>query len=393
MNLLSSSEASNFINTADLLIVGAGFFGSTIARLAADAGFRTLVIDKRPHIGGNSWSEKDSRTGVEVHKYGTHIFHTSSREVWNFVNRFSEFNNYQHQVFTKSEGEILQLPVNLSTINSVFGQTYSPDEARQLLAEKTRDFQGFRDDNLEGRALASVGRDIYERIFKGYTQKQWQTEPSQLPAEVISRLPIRYNYNPRYFNDVFEGMPIEGYGNLFRKMLDHENIAVALNVDFFEFRDTFDPHIPTVYTGPVDKYFGYSEGKLSWRTIDFEWEWHEYEDHQGCAVMNYADVEVPYTRVHEFHHLHPESQKNVRGTVLAKEYSRPSRDSDDEPYYPINTPRDREILLKYRNLTKSESGVVFGGRLGTYQYLDMHMAIASAFSIYRSDITPLLEKR
>ncbi len=373
--------------------MGSGFFGSTVARLAADAGYRSLVIDKRSHIGGNSWSEKDIRTGVEVHKYGTHIFHTSSKEVWNFVNRFSEFNNYQHQVFTKSEGHILQLPVNLSTINSVFGKTFSPDEARQLLKEKTKDFQKFRDDNLEGRALASVGREIYERIFKGYTQKQWQTEPSQLPAEVISRLPIRFNYNPRYFNDVFEGMPIEGYGSLFRKMLDHENIAVALNVDFFDLRDALNITIPIVYTGPVDKYFGYSQGKLSWRTIDFEWEWHDYEDHQGCAVMNYADVDVPYTRVHEFHHLHPESQRNVQGTVLAKEYSRTSRDSDDEPYYPINTPADREILLKYRNLTKSETGVVFGGRLGTYQYLDMHMAIASAFSTYRSDIISLLEKR
>ncbi|GAA1749454.1 UDP-galactopyranose mutase [Agromyces humatus] len=371
----------------DLVVVGSGFFGLTIAeRAATELGLTVQVIDRRDHIGGNAFSEDDPTTGIEVHKYGAHLFHTSNERVWEYVNRFTAFTSYQHKVYTNHNGVVYPLPVNLGTINQFFGAAYSPAEARDLIASQAGEFDTKSAANLEEKAISLIGRPLYEAFIRDYTAKQWQTDPTELPAEVISRLPVRYNYDNRYFNDTHEGLPVDGYTAWIERMADHPKIDVKLSTDFFDAsqpvnRSATVGNVPVVYTGPVDRYFDYSEGELSWRTLDFEREVVAVGDYQGTSVMNYADASVPYTRIHEFRHFHPEREYPADKTIIMREFSR-FADRGDEPYYPVNTPHDRAALLAYRELQDGEHDVFFGGRLGTYQYLDMHMAIGSALSMW-----------
>jgi UDP-galactopyranose mutase len=378
----------------DLVVVGSGFFGLTIAeRTATQLDKRVLVLDRRSHLGGNAYSEPEPETGIEVHRYGAHLFHTSNKRVWDYVRRFTEFTNYQHRVFTKYKGQVYAFPMNLALINQFFGRSFTPDEARALVAEQAAEIETADAQNLEEKAISLVGRPLYEAFIRGYTAKQWQTDPKDLAAAIITRLPVRYDFNNRYFNDTYEGLPVDGYTAWLNKMADHPNIEVRLNTDYFDVRDSLPPGIPTVYTGPLDRYFDYSEGRLGWRTLDFESEVVPTGDFQGTSVLNYADEDVPFTRILEFRHFHPE-RKNypTDKTVVVREFSRFAKE-DDEPYYPINTPEDRNKLERYRELAKHEAkehNVIFGGRLGTYKYLDMHMAIGSALSVFDNKIAPHL---
>jgi UDP-galactopyranose mutase len=382
--------------TVDLLVVGSGFFGLTVAeRAARDLGLKVMVIDKRSHIGGNAYSAAEPETGIEVHNYGAHLFHTSNEPVWEYVNRFTKFTNYEHRVFTNYGGEVFPLPINLGTINQFFRSAHSPDSARALIKGLASEFSTGDARNLEEKGISLIGRPLYEAFIRDYTAKQWQTSPTELPAEIISRLPVRYNYDNRYFNDTHEGLPVDGYTAWIERMADHPNIEVRLDTDFFDESQPYNKkavvgRLPVVYTGPVDKYFDYQGGELTWRTLDFEQEVLNVGDFQGTPVMNYADSTVPYTRIHEFRHFHPErTEYPTDKTVIMREFSRAATKAD-EPYYPINTPADRESLLSYRALQSGEPNVFFGGRLGTYQYLDMHMAIGSALTMFENKLKPLL---
>ena len=378
----------------DLLVVGSGFFGLTVAeRVANESGKNVTVIDRRSHIGGNAYSEAEPETGIEVHRYGAHLFHTSNETVWEYVNRFTSFTNYEHKVYSNFKDEVYPLPINLGTINQFFRKALGPEQARALIAEQATEFDTKTAQNLEEKGISLIGRPLYEAFIRDYTSKQWQTPTTELPAEVISRLPVRYNYDNRYFSDTHEGLPTDGYTAWLERMADHPRITVKLDTDYFDEsqplnkKDTVG-QVPVVYTGPVDRYFDYAEGELGWRTLDFEQEVLPVGDFQGTSVMNYADAEVPYTRIHEFRHFHPEREYPSDKTVIMREFSRPAT-RDDEPYYPVNTPTDRERLLAYRALQDTEAGVYFGGRLGTYQYLDMHMAIGSALSMYNNKLSEI----
>ncbi|MFT4185997.1 MAG: UDP-galactopyranose mutase [Micrococcaceae bacterium] len=382
--------------SADLVVVGSGLFGLTIAERAAnDLGLKVVILDRRHHIGGNAYSEKEKQTGIEVHRYGAHLFHTSNERVWEYVNRFTEFTNYVHRVYTNHKGIVYPMPINLGTINQFFNAAYGPEEAKALIKKQAAELAGTDPENLNDKGISLIGRPLYEAFIKEYTGKQWQTDPKDLPAGIISRLPVRYNYDNRYFNDKYEGLPVDGYTAWLERMADNPNIEVRLNTDFFDDSHEYSKakvtgQIPVVYTGAVDRYFDYAEGDLSWRTIDLEEEVLETEDFQGCSVMNYADSDVPYTRIHEFRHFHPERSYTKDATVIMREYSR-FAGKDDEPYYPVNTDQDRKGLLAYRDLAKGEKDVLFGGRLGTYKYLDMHMAIGAALSMFDNKLKPYFE--
>ncbi len=382
----------------DLVVVGAGFFGLTIAeRAAAKMGLRVLVIDRRDHIGGNAYSALEPSTGIEVHRYGSHLFHTSNPTVWDYVNRFSTFTSYRHRVWTTHRGEVFAMPIHLGTINQFFRAAMGPAAARAFVAAQASEISGDAVDNFEDKAISLIGRPLYEAFIRDYTAKQWQTDPRTLPAEMISRLPVRYTYDNRYFSDTFQGLPTDGYTAWLERMADHPRIEVRLGCDFFDpaqpvHKAAVVGQVPVVYTGPVDRYFDDVEGPLQWRTLDFEQEVVDVGDFQGTSVMNYADLDVAYTRIHEFRHFHPERDYPADRTVIMREFSR-FADRGDEPYYPVNTPADRERLLAYRELTRGEPGVLFGGRLGTYQYLDMHMAIGSALSMAAGRLAQLIGGR
>ena len=381
---------------ADLVVVGSGLFGLTIAeRAATELGLKVALLDRRSHIGGNAYSKKEEQTGIEVHQYGAHLFHTSNERVWEYVNRFTDFTNYVHKVYTNHNGVVYPMPINLGTINQFFNAAYSPAEAKALIQEQAGELAGTDPQNLNDKGIQLIGRPLYEAFIKHYTAKQWQTDPADLPASIISRLPVRYNYDNRYFNDKYEGLPVDGYAAWLERMAAHENIEVHLNTDFFEdgheySRSNVIGQVPVIYTGPVDRYFDFAEGDLSWRTNDLEQEVLPIEDFQGCAVMNYPDADQPYTRIHEFRHFHPERDYTKDATVIMREFSR-FAEKGDEPYYPVNTSVDREKLLAYRDLAKGEDKVLFGGRLGTYKYLDMHMAIGAALSMFDNKIKPHFE--
>ena len=380
----------------DLLVVGSGFFGLTIAeRAATQLGKRVLVLERRGHIGGNAYSEAETQTGIEIHRYGAHLFHTSNTRVWDYVRQFTEFTGYQHRVFAMHDGQAYQFPMGLGLVAQFFGRYYSPEEARALIAAQAAEIDTAEAQNLEEKAISLIGRPLYEAFVKGYTAKQWQTDPKELPASTISRLPVRYTFDNRYFNDTYEGLPVDGYTAWLENMAADDRIEVRTDTDWFDVRDELraaNPEAPVVYTGPLDRYFDYAEGRLGWRTLDFEVEVLPCGDFQGTPVMNYNDPDVPFTRIHEFRHFHPERDYPADKTVIMREFSRFAGD-DDEPYYPINTEADRAMLSAYRSLAKAETaaaGVLFGGRLGTYQYLDMHMAIASALNMYDNVLAPHL---
>lgn len=383
-----SDVAQREIGLPALVVVGSGLFGLTVAeRCASELGLKVLVLERRPHLGGNAYSERDPETGIEVHVYGAHLFHTSNQRVWDYVNRFTSFTNYQHRVFAKVKDQVYSFPMNLALINQFFGHSHTPDEARALIAEQASEIATADATNLEEKAISLIGRPLYEAFVKGYTAKQWQTDPTELSADIITRLPVRYTFDNRYFSDTYEGLPTDGYTAWLERMADHPNIEVRLDTDFFSVADDYKGKVPIVFTGPVDEYFGNSEGRLSWRTVDLEREVVPVDDFQGAPVINHNDQDVPFTRILEFKHFHPERTHLPGKTVIVHEFSR-FAEEDDEPYYPINTADDRAKLMKYRELAKAEPMVLFGGRLGTYQYLDMHMAIGSALSMFDNKLRP-----
>ena len=370
-----------------LIVVGSGFFGATVAhRAAVELALPVLVLERRTHIGGNAWSRVDDSTGIEYHPYGSHLFHTSNERVWKFVNQFSAFNNYRHRVFARHRGQTYTVPINLMTINRFFGVDLTPEAARAFIAQQAAAERIGAPRNLEEKAIASMGRPLYEAFIKGYTAKQWQTDPAQLPPEIIARLPVRFGFDDFYFSDLYEGLPIDGYAAIFERMLAHPRIALMTGCDFHAVRDRIGRDTLVVYTGPIDRYFDCRFGELGWRTLDFELERFPVEDFQGAAVINHPEPAVRFTRVHEFRHLHPE-RRYGKGTLVMREYSR-FAGREDEPYYPMRRSEDDARYGHYRALARAEENVIFGGRLGTYRYLDMHQAIATALQAFDTKIAP-----
>lgn len=365
------------LHAADLIVVGAGFYGATMAERAAAHGLRVLVLDRRAHIAGNAYSEPDLATGIEIHRYGPHFFHTPNEMVWTYLNRFSAFTRWEFRGWSVHKGQAYPLPINLATICQFFGRRLTPDEARKLIETQAKELDGRSPENLEEKAIASIGRPLYEAFVKNYTFKQWQTDPRELPASIVGRLPVRYTFDGRYFSDRFQGQPIDGYTPIVERMLANPNIDVALGADWRDLRALAPRDKQVVYTGPVDEYFDYAEGELGWRTTRFEPEVVATGDHQGTVVLNYADLDVPFTRIAEYRHLHPERDYPADRSIIVREYPRFAQ-RGDEPFYPIGRTEDRERYRRYQARAEAETNVLFGGRLGTYTYLDMHQAIALA---------------
>lgn len=368
------------------VVVGAGFYGSVIAeRIATQLNEKVLVIDKRKHIGGNSWSEIEPSTGVEVHKYGSHIFHTSEKKVWDYITSFSPFNNYRHRVLTKHKGTVYSMPINLMTINKFYGKNLTPEEARAFIKQEVSKYEVSNPQNFLEKGMSLIGKPLFDAFIAGYSAKQWQMDLSLLPASTISRLPLRFSYNDRYFDDLYEGIPVDGYGKVFERMLSHPNITIQLDTDYFAIKNKIPSDCLTIYTGPLDRYFNYQLGVLGWRTLKFEKENLSIEDFQGTTVMNEADQSVAFTRIHEFKHYHPE-RPNLPKTTIFREYSM-TAGKEDDPYYPINGEMDKNLFAQYFELTKKEKNVLFGGRLGLYKYLDMHQVISMALAAFQSHIS------
>ncbi|MBR5414840.1 MAG: UDP-galactopyranose mutase [Thermoguttaceae bacterium] len=372
-----------------VVVVGSGVFGSVVAeRLAADAGREVFVLEKRAHVGGNSYSERDPETGIEVHRYGSHIFHTKSEKVFAYISRFARLNTYRHKVLTTSGGRVYAMPISLMTINAFFGGNLRPDEVDAFLADSTKKYRGVEPSNLEEKAVSLIGEDLYRAFIRGYTAKQWGRDPRELPAEIITRLPVRHNYNTDYFNDPYQGIPLDGYGRLFENLLSHTNIHVFLNTDYFDVRSVIPDSAEVVWTGAADRLLDYKYGRLEWRSLRFEWETADVEDWQGTAVMNYADEDVPWTRIHEFKHYHPERPVFASAkTVLCREFPAAWKPGD-EAYYPINDDRNREIYKKYADEISRRPGWYLGGRLGAYQYWDMDKAVEKALELYENAFRP-----
>ena len=357
----------------DYLIVGAGLFGSIFARELTDKGFKCLVIDKRNHIGGNCYTE--TIEGINVHKYGPHIFHTSDDKVWKYINKFCEFNHFVNRPKVNYKGKIYSFPINLMTLYQIFNVT-TPQEAKDKLDSVKHDIANPR--NLEDCVLSQVGTDMYDIFIKGYTTKQWGMEPKLLPTSIIKRLPIRLNYDDNYFFDKYQGIPIGGYTQIFDKLL--HNIDVKLNVDYFEDKNYWDNQsTKVVYTGPIDRYYNYLFGKLDYRSLEFKTKIEDCDDFQGNAVVNYTDIETEYTRIIE--HKHFEFGKQNK-TVITEEYPR----NEGEPYYPINDSANNTRYDQYKELMKKDQNVIFGGRLADYKYYDMHQVIASALKRVQEEI-------
>jgi len=364
----------------DYVVVGSGFFGAVFAQQAKERGKKVLVLELRDHIGGNCYSYEHEDTGVTVHKYGTHIFHTNDQSLWDYVRRFTEFNRYQHRVLTTHKDRVYAMPINLGTVNAFYGLNLKPDEVEDFLETKRGNIAN--PSNLEEKAISLIGKDLYEAFIKGYTMKQWGCDPTLLPAGIITRLPVRNSYNDSYFNDQFQGIPVDGYTPIFERML--EGIEVKLGVDFFEDREHWMKlGTKVVYTGPIDRFFDYQFGRLNWRSVRFEFETVDVVDYQGTSVMNYADEEVPFTRIHEPKHLHPERKRQGDKTVVIKEFSQVD---DEAPYYPVNFDSDRKRLAQYQALQEKEERVIFGGRLAQYRYYDMHQVIASALKTAKDEL-------
>ena len=363
-----------------VVVVGAGFFGSVMAeRFANELGWKVLLIEKRAHIGGNCWSHPDPETGIEVHAYGPHIFHTSHESCWRYINRFTAFNDYRHTVWAARKGKVYPLPFGLAAINLLLGKRLSPDEARQWVQIEVAKEGIGEPRNLEEKALSLIGRPLYEAFVKEYTEKHWGMKATELPAYVITRLPVRYTYGVGYYNDHWQGIPSDGYGALFRRMLDHPGIEVRLNTDYFEAKNSLPPHDLLIYTGPVDQFFGFRHGRLRWRSVRFEKEVLPIADFQGTSVMNECDGDVPHTRTHEFKHFTPE--RTFEKTLIFREYSYAPKPGDDV-YYPIRTDADLAVRAQYKTEAENHPGVVFGGRLGAYAYLDMENTISTALDTF-----------
>lgn len=360
-------------------MAGAGFSGAIIARKLAESGYLVEVFESRPHLAGNCHTERDSDSNIMVHRYGPHIFHTDNEEVWQYLLQFSEFMPYINRVKTTCQGRVYSLPINLHTINQFFGQTFSPAEARDFIRSQG-DASIFDPKNFEEQALHLVGRELYEAFFQGYTKKQWGCSPTLLPASVLKRLPVRFNYDDNYFSHKYQGIPKQGYTEIVRKILEHPGIRTHLNSQFNKQQRSHYSHV--FYSGAIDQYFDYSMGRLGYRTLKFE-EIRSNGDYQGCAVMNYADETTPYTRISEHKHFAPWEQHEK--TLCYAEYSS-ACGVDDIPYYPIRLANEQALLKSYVSLARSEENISFVGRLGTYRYIDMDVTIAEALAAAQSFI-------
>lgn len=363
----------------DYLIVGSGLFGAIFAYEANQRGKKCLVLEKRNHIGGNIYTEDVN--GINVHKYGAHIFHTSSREVWNYINQFAEFNNYINSPVAVYKDELYNLPFNMNTFSKMWG-IKTPAEAKAIIDKQKAEYNIDNPKNLEEQALSLIGRDVYEKLVKGYTEKQWGRSCTELPSFIIKRLPVRYTYDNNYFNDRWQGIPIGGYTKIIEKMLD--GIDVLLETSFEDYKNANDiSDMKIVYTGNIDEYFGYKFGALQYRTVRFETEYlPDTDNYQGNAVVNYTEREVPYTRIIEHKHFEFGTQK---GTVISREYSS-EWSVGIEPYYPINNDENNALYKKYEALAAEEKNVIFGGRLGRYQYYDMDKVIAAALDTVKQEL-------
>jgi len=359
----------------NILLVGAGLSGAVIGRELAEDGHQVTIVESRDHIAGNCHTERDGETGIMVHVYGPHIFHTDDEQVWDYVNRHANFLPYENRVKTTAKGTVFSLPINLHTINQFFGRSMRPDEALEFITSEQADTSIEDPKTFEEQALRFVGKDLYEAFFKGYTIKQWGMQPSELPASILKRLPVRFNYDDNYFFHKFQGMPEDGYTKMVENILDHPSITVHLNMRFT--RDQADQYDHVFYSGPLDGYFDFELGHLGYRTLDFERFTYD-GDYQGCAVMNYGEEDVPYTRITEHKHFSPWEEHE--GSVCYREFSR-ACGPDDIPYYPIRQVDEKALLADYVALAKETKGITFVGRLGTYRYLDMDVTIREALDI------------
>lgn len=361
----------------DYLIVGAGLFGSTFAYEATKRGKKCLVIDKRNHIGGNIYCENIN--GINVHKYGAHIFHTANKEIWDYVNKFAEFNNYINSPIANYEGELYNMPFNMNTFTKLWNDVITPQDAINKIEEQKKELS-HEPTNLEEQAISLVGRDIYEKLIKGYTEKQWGRDCRDLPSFIIKRLPVRFTFNNNYFNDRYQGIPIGGYNKIIEKML--ENCDIELNVDYLKNKEKYDSIANrTIYTGMIDEYYNYSLGNLDYRSLRFENEILDIDNYQGNAVINYTDSKTAYTRIIEHKHF---EFNDCKGTVITKEYPSDWK-IGDEAYYPVNDEKNNELYNKYKALSLKENNILFGGRLGQYKYYDMDKVIIAALDLVKSE--------
>lgn len=372
----------------DYLIVGTGLFGAIFAYEANKKGKKCLVIDKRPNIGGNIYTEEIH--GINVHKYGAHIFHTSNKEVWEYINNFAEFNRYTNSPVARYKDELYNMPFNMNTFNKLWG-VFTPKEAKEKIEQEKQEAGIAEPKNLEEQAISLVGKTIYEKLVKGYTEKQWGQRATQLPSFIIKRLPVRFVYDNNYFNDMYQGIPIGGYTKIIEKMLD--GIEVKLNCDFFENREELENIAgKIVFTGPIDKFYDYKFGELEYRSLRFETEVLDEENYQGNAVVNYTEYEVPYTRIIEHKHFEYGPSLGVLAEGEAKEKTIVTREypdtwnKDKEPYYPINNDRNNELYAKYKEHSENDKNVIFGGRLGQYKYYDMDKVIAEALKCVKEEL-------
>ena len=358
----------------DFLIVGSGFFGSICARELTDAGFKCLVLEKRNHIGGNCYTKNVD--GINIHVYGSHIFHTSNEEVWEYINRFTSFNSYRHQVFANYKDEIYSLPFNMLTFNKLWN-VLTPEQAKDKIKEQSNFIEN--PTNLEEQAIKLVGLDVYEKLIKGYTEKQWKKECHLLPKEIIKRLPVRFTYDNNYFNDKYQGIPIDGYTKIFDKLLD--GIEVKLNVDYLENKEEWNSMAnTTIYTGPIDAYYDYKFGELEYKTVELKHECFDKENYQGSSIINYTEKDIPFTRIIE--HKHFENSVSDK-TWVSWEYPIEYDAKINEPYYPVNDEINNSLYQKYKTFTNNEENIIFGGRLGEYKYYDMHNIIESALNLIK----------
>ena len=367
----------------DAIVAGAGIWGCTVARVLAEKGRKVLVLEKRPHVGGNVRCETDPETGIEIHTYGSHIFHTHIDRVWDFVRRFVEFNGYQHKVLARHAGKTYFLPLGLTLVNQFYGLDLTPAELPAFIAaESGRGTSPRAPANFEEQAISFIGKPLYDAFIREYTRKQWGTDPRNLGADIIKRLPVRASYDVNYYSDYRQGIPLTGYNSLFDRLLDHPNISVECNVDWLSWRDqapSAKHQAPVFYSGPIDALFGYKFGPLPWRSLRFERERVPVADFQGTSVVNYTDADVAFTRIHEFKHYHPEDAAvmSAPSTIICREYPQAWKPGD-EPYYPVDTSESRERLALYQAEAAKVPNLVVGGRLGEYKYYDIDRSIDRA---------------
>lgn len=366
------------------LVVGAGLFGSVVAeRIATQLKEKVLVIDQRKHTGGNAHAAIDAESGIETHTYGSHIFHTRLEHVWNYINRFTSFNNYRHRIFTMHKGQAFPMPIGLQTINQFYSRTLKPYEVEEFIRDQIPPGTSNHPQNLEEKAISQIGEPLYRALIEGYTKKQWGKSPSLLPADIINRLPVRHSYNSDYFSDPYQGIPSKGYQAMFDALLSHPNIELQLGVSYSDISSQIPVDCTVVYTGIPDALFDYRYGPLEWRSLRFEWESRDCRDYQGNSVINYADEDVAYTRIHEYKHYHPEWHQpfNTPRTIICREYPA-SFKQGDEAFYPVNDKTNVERYELYAQEAKKQRNLILGGRLGAYQYWDMDKTIDNALACF-----------